>query len=569
MQLPRRNLLTAAFLALTTPRQTVAGLGGRAEFPPRGRIVSPEDFGAVGDGVGDDTAAVQSALDTLMAVQGRAGAVYLCSKVRGTFHALQLRSNMRWEGNGSTIKLANSQRECALLRTEYTNTDGAAVSSNIVFKGRVDGNEQNQGPIVAGDTYFCPTIHANGIANCLFDLEIINFYIGGFYSYGRYATNLDNTLNLVVCGGRGTGSNIVGTRWRTGPMVVSNCKHVNASATGNPAIFDVRDSTIGDISATNCGWGIKFQNTTARTTIGNLLNVAGPLTQNDFAVKFQGDVANGYNRDVTVDAVVCEGHPATGLYLFANRGLSIGRYLGRGNGTSSALGINDTSDCQIIDSEVTIGTLRSENPAGHALMTLNETKSVTIGILEIVAPQLKQAVYARGSPRVGRSITNIGTMLVSQTPPGWNAVLVAVENKAEVYVGELVTSARFADYARAGAPLLISYTPATALVQTGPINFDGSSTTGTIELAAAATHTDDRTIAAGYLQGACGPLVTVRPANASALALSASLEATPFSVPLSGRLGLRIRHGSTGRSSTATVLWSVDGWRAPWAGPVV
>lgn len=438
------------------------------------RAVSPEEFGARGDGVTDDTAAVQRALNTLELVRGKPGAVYLCSKVAGQTYALQLRSGMRWEGNGSIVKLAPAQQNCSLLRTELTNTAGTAVSTGIVIRGKFDGNQQRQGAVIPSGTYYCPTIHADRIAGCEFDLEIANFFIAGFHSSGDYATNLGNSLRTSITGGRGSGINIVGTRWDVPFVSVMGAQHVDAHAIGNAAVFDVRDSTIGDVFASNCGWGVKFQHSMARTRIGTVTNIAGPLSLSDFAVKFQGDVSAGYNQDVSCGSVICEGHNATGLYLYANRNLVIGSYSGMGNGADAKLGINlnNAADIQIIDSEVRIDTVRSENAAGVPVVTLGETPSVHLGELVVVNPApATMVVYARGNPTDGKSRVRIDRLSVTGTRRGWNAPLVAVENRSDVYVGEVRTDARRSGYGTESHPVAISYAPATASIHLGPISW--------------------------------------------------------------------------------------------------
>jgi len=99
-------------------------------------VVSVKDFGAVGDGVADDTAAIQAAIDSLTTTGGVIffpKGTYLISRRIGT--------NDRWgiKITGSNITLMG-QGACSKLRRFNTNISTYALSYPIVFIGTPDSN---------------------------------------------------------------------------------------------------------------------------------------------------------------------------------------------------------------------------------------------------------------------------------------------------------------------------------------------------------------------------------------------------------------------------------------------
>ena len=99
--------------------------------------VSVKDFGAVGDGVTDDTAAIQAALDVGGRILVNHGCVFVVSSV------LSIKSNTHLYGDGvsSAIKLAAGADAHMMQNQNYA----AGSNENIVIDGVVfDGNVANQ-----------------------------------------------------------------------------------------------------------------------------------------------------------------------------------------------------------------------------------------------------------------------------------------------------------------------------------------------------------------------------------------------------------------------------------------
>ena len=135
-------------------------------------VVSVKDFGAVGDGVVDDTAAIQAAINAASAAGG--GTVYLPA---GTYiigdsgfdivsrsYGLLLKSNVALVGSSiftTTLKAKNN------VDIDLINTDRSSAQSNIVLRDlTLDGNESNQGVTPAnGFNLWAKSITNFSIAN--------------------------------------------------------------------------------------------------------------------------------------------------------------------------------------------------------------------------------------------------------------------------------------------------------------------------------------------------------------------------------------------------------------------
>ncbi len=109
---------------------------------PVNNIVSVKKFGAKGDGVTDDTRAIQRAIDKLYQ-QG--GGVLLFPEGVYIVTSVILKDNITYQGYGATIKRPAKQQD--LTRTFTTDYSSRKNSQPLIIRGfTFDGNSQNQGP---------------------------------------------------------------------------------------------------------------------------------------------------------------------------------------------------------------------------------------------------------------------------------------------------------------------------------------------------------------------------------------------------------------------------------------
>lgn len=88
-------------------------------------LPTPQDFGAVGNGIADDTAAIQAAADAFEHLWFPAGTYLISTQV------LLQNQNASWKGNGATI-IQGSDTPCIKFQADYTNiTDISAIDNTV------------------------------------------------------------------------------------------------------------------------------------------------------------------------------------------------------------------------------------------------------------------------------------------------------------------------------------------------------------------------------------------------------------------------------------------------------
>lgn len=382
--------------------------------------------GAKGDGLNDDTAAIQKVLNTKFNVIGNAATdTYLVktSKVStaGYKASLILYSGQKFNLNGSTIKLANGANSSVLMNDAlYSSTNatltGAAAPPTfpidcaddgindgiddcvVIRNGTIDGNVANQKTtgLNGGNGYaFAPTVYLGNLKrSTLADVMVKNFYGAGIYFGGTNAKNVvtDITLNnIVIRDGIGTGVAVSGTRFKSNSIDVAGAKAFSENGvpvpvdqapwgiTPNSITLATNDSDFGAVRADNCGWGFKLQDGSVNNHFTKIwvtgtygYGPSGPAQ----AVKFQGKSDGGspaaiaYNDNTHVDEIISGNNQGNGLYVIYQKNLQITSYTGNNNGlgwTPGNTALLNYRDIEIIQSSLNITTANINSPTVGAL----------------------------------------------------------------------------------------------------------------------------------------------------------------------------------------------------------
>lgn len=185
--MPRRRVLVlgAASIGLLIPLIVVLLIVGR---PKLVRSVSPVDFGAVGDGATDDSAALQQAFDSVAAggtVTIPAGKVFAHSQV-----LTLARDDVRVTGGGTLLATAEATSE-VLLKADGIQVDGITLAMGSTTR-RWDAHEQMKLRIAATDGVTVSDVVIDGSAAAgvfvggatnfrLIDLEVRNTRADGIH----------------------------------------------------------------------------------------------------------------------------------------------------------------------------------------------------------------------------------------------------------------------------------------------------------------------------------------------------------------------------------------------------
>lgn len=235
----------------------------RAKFIPRDGIVTPEQFGAHGDGLSDDYAAITKCFGTLYKVAFSSGKTYRINK------PIQFKSNMHIDLNGCIIKPHNC--EAFSIPSSYA---GAECSNIDIMNGRIN--------------------MADAVSSTAISIKKLSGYI--------------NVENISISGGQGKAIECMLAR----KLTVNNCEFANTSIKtagihiGNPPGDTPNKSInimVNNTTFTNYTRSIMVDNTSGNinlyftngTAYNEQSNVATACVYNARTETGQG------NRQITID----------------------------------------------------------------------------------------------------------------------------------------------------------------------------------------------------------------------------------------------------------------------------
>lgn len=291
-------------------------------------FVSVKDFGAKGDGVTDDTAAIQAAINSGLAVVFPRATYALGS-------ALTIASPVTIYGEGSTLKRTFNTNFIRTLTISGTNVtirdlriDGNRSSLTLTeFKGSIAVT----GSIVRLENVICVNSVGDGFELSGHDIVMDNCTSDNSYRNGMSVTNGYN-------------------------VVVSNSSFVNTTGTAPQCGVDVEP----DLAANNC-YNVHFIN----------CNIASNASHG--AQVLLSATPTGTQRDVHfTDCTVASN---------AGAGINIGRAIStrisncdiRSNSSSGVLFNNSASDVQILGGQIRLNGIRGISLVVNSTFTVKDT----------------------------------------------------------------------------------------------------------------------------------------------------------------------------------------------------
>jgi type II secretory pathway pseudopilin PulG len=176
---------------MTTPRELLAQYVTQSQmssfFIDKMGIVNVKSYGAEGDGVTDDTSAIQSAIDAAYTAGG--GIVYVPEGTYLLSSSLVIKANVRLIGAGTRATILQQSGDGAVVyfQTDYTSTIFGVEISNMTLQG-------NTSDTTTGDGLKCEET-AYGISDCRFT----NLWITKCGRYGLYFKQTTNPWWVQYC----------------------------------------------------------------------------------------------------------------------------------------------------------------------------------------------------------------------------------------------------------------------------------------------------------------------------------------------------------------------------------
>lgn len=535
-------------------------------------IVTLNQFGAAGDGVTDDTAAIQAALNSgAKIVLGVQGSTYLVSHT-GTFTAftatamrfcVQIPAGVMLDLCGATMKLANAQNS-SILATY--NTTGASILNAVL-----DGNRANQTQPATGDM-------AGIIAYQTTRLTLENIRMTDMRQYaGRFLGHTQSVIRNLRCVG------VDGDGWAFGigdyeaidcqidDIYAENClkNYPNSGAPtqeGNGIIGAFIRCQSGRMIQKNCGGGIKIQDTSAYSSFEALTSIGPTNGSGNSGVKVQGNLTLS-PVGINIGSITSLNNYGYGLYLYDCQSVQIANYVGSGNGQGAASTGSEKYDAYLqgkTAGRIHIGNMDVQLSATNGVVTalggsifidnLNVRNPTGVGVFH--SGSSDQELYIGVCRVTGSGVTN--------------AVKVT---GGKGRIDELITD-RLHNVSTANIPILVNgisaLTDPIAQFTIGRVKLGTNlEPSGVVQLTNAATETDvvnenifrfyTGTVAAAdtYFM----PVISVEPWNASAAALG-EMRALPnrgdTAISPTGT-GFKIFHAAAGASDY--VYWSVVDWQ--------
>lgn len=195
-------------------------------------FVTPEDFGAVGDGTTDDRTAIQAAIDSGLPVMFYSDKIYAVG-LSGTARALTLHDDSELIMNGAEIKLIPEQA------SQYSILFMEGVKNVVIKNGTITGDKAYN----PSATEFCYGIFGSGVENVLIDNVTVKSCAGDGIEFGG---NLCKEVTVRSCVCDGNGRNGLSITNADGAYI-SGSAFLNASGHNPQEGVDLEANTASDV----------------------------------------------------------------------------------------------------------------------------------------------------------------------------------------------------------------------------------------------------------------------------------------------------------------------------------
>jgi hypothetical protein len=527
------------------------------------------DYGAAGNGIADDTAEIQAALDSgAKVVRLAPGSTYIVSQagtktIQTVAHryCLLIPDGVYLDLNGSTLKLSDSQNAAVVMNA----TAGTTQNTDLgVGNGVIDGNQANQTSPGAGDM---PCVFFYDVMRpTVKDLRAKNVrqYAGRFLAcYEGYFNNLrcdDSDGDGWSFGVNGTAGENRVFRSFIDNIYSENCTNGGyGSLQGNPALFTVVECSVGKVVGKNCGGGIKIQDSSSDSTFGQLLFESTSNGSTNSGTKIQGNAgASLFPTNISVGQIIsksCEGESA---HIADADHINIGSILAYGGALDAAV----TRDVYIDNVDyLNIGSIQSIEPSGIGVVVDDTTDNYHIGsilVKDMQASTVGVQVQTTGYGTID-SVAAIDTAGTPQMVTGFKVSSTGAKGKLGSFRTNLSNDTAVEARCMVSVVNLNYEIGKITLGSTDALEGIVTLSNGATSTSVTCGHIYDVFVGTSTTDHYFTPIILVLPFNSSAGALVGSSQFRTLVTRNSSGTGFSIAHASAG--ATDYVYWKVIGWK--------
>jgi hypothetical protein len=331
--------------------------------------VNDSPYAAKGDGTTDDTAAIQSALNSgNKSIKLKPGQTYIVSysgtkvvSATSQRYCILVPDGVDFDLNGAILKQAAGSNASVLMLYSVTDT--------TVRSGTLDGNKTNQTTPATGEI---ANIYAYGCTRpSIYGVKAINCRM---YA-GRFLANTNSFFYNLIC----TDSDADG--WNFGNSTYKNvegfidgiyaeaCTAIYGGAfQGNGFVLTGTNMNVGRVTTKNCAGGAKVQDDASDINIASMIFIGGANGTVNSGVKIQGNGAGLQPKRVKISNVNVSNAYGNGLFVSDVISAEITNYHGVSNGTGAAAAGSDKHDIDInipTGGRFSLEVADSESPAGQ------------------------------------------------------------------------------------------------------------------------------------------------------------------------------------------------------------
>jgi len=295
-------------------------------------VVNVKDFGAVGDGVTDDTVAIQAALDSSQAVEIPLSNIFICRNLvlndkqhiilKGTLKLMPSASD------GDAILIGDNVGSLVVKGTGYldgnrTNQSGVIHTKLVNITNSKDRNvfsgftlQNHYSDEGASETARVLRIEG-GDRHLVENIDLVDFEQEGIFLESTKHSIINNITSTDSLDGSWSSVIFTGLEGTTEYNTISNITCYNNGAT--PVVLDSRYSNVSNVTLDTIRWqnGVNLGHSGKPadfSTVSNVVvrNLLDSINTNSAGVS----IANGTNM-VTIDNVIVDGSTQRGINISA------------------------------------------------------------------------------------------------------------------------------------------------------------------------------------------------------------------------------------------------------------